>query len=335
MRVLMHVRPTSRSVLAGDAVQARATAEALRALGIEVDLAETAALPSLRDYDLVHLFNLMPIEATHKAYTEARAAGRPVVLSTVFWDPGEFLAACDPGGGLASWWRRTDPLRREVLAGARVILPNGRAELDCLRRVYGSLPPAVVVPNGVDVSLFHPRRPPARLAPHVLCVGRIGVRKNQLGLLHALRGTGLAIEFIGPVNDFAYYRACRAASWPGVRFREELHGAKLAAAFAAAPVHALVSWYETPGLASLEAAACGCRIVSTDRGCAREYLGDDAWYCAPDDAEGIRRAVLGALAGKSSPGLAEKVRGRYNWDEAAKATREGYELALRGQGQGG
>lgn len=327
----MHARPGSDRILAGDAVQARATAAALRALGIRADLAEGDLLPDLAPYDLIHLFNLMPVETTHAAFCFARAAGKPVALSTVFWDPAEFLAIWDRGGEFTAWWGRTDPLRREVLAGARVILPNSRAELDCLRRVFGrALPPHAIVPNAVDVSLFRPGLRPPMPRVDVLCVGRISARKNQLGLLEALRGTGLSVRFVGPVNDFGYYRACRAAAWPGVEFREEMRGPRLAAVYAAARVHTLASWYETPGLASLEAAACGCRVVSTDRGCAREYLGEQAWYCPPDDPAAIRAAVLAALAAPVPAGLAETVRARFNWAEAAKATIRGYERGLAG-----
>ena len=275
----MQARPGSAQVLAGDAVQVRATAAGLRALGLEVDLEERGGLPDLSPYDLVHLFNLMPVESTHTAMRAALAARKPVVLSPIFWDPSEFLNQWDRDGEFAQWWKRTDVLRQEVLAGVRLILPNAQAELECLRKAFRTLPPHWLVPNGVDASLFRPISRPARQTANLLCVARISARKNQLGLLNALRGTGLSIKFIGPVNDFAYYRACRAAAWPEVCFLPEMRGKGLLAAYNAAPVHALVSWYETPGLATLEAAACGCKVVTTDRGSAREYLGDRAWYC--------------------------------------------------------
>lgn len=328
----MHARPGSGRNLAGDAVQARETAAALRRLGLEVDLAEGETLPEPARYDLVHLFNLMPVEPAHAAFRLARARGRPVVLTPVFWDPTEFLDRWERGPEFRDWWRKTDPLRREILAGTHLLLPNAEAELACLGRIYGPLPPHRVVPNGVNEDLFRPGGRGARAAPaHVLCVARLSPRKNQLGLLEALRPTGLPVRFIGPLNDLDYYRACRRISWPGVVFEEALTGARLAAAYAAAPVHALASWYETPGLASLEAAACGCRVVSTDRGSAREYLGGDAWYCRPDEADTIREAVLAALAAPVPAGLAARVRARYNWGRAARETLRAYELVLGGR----
>ena len=330
MRVLMQARPGSGQVLAGDAVQARATAAALRELGVQVDLIENGVLPGLESYDLIHIFNLMPIEANYTAFKAAQGARKPIVLSPIFWDPRGFLEFWDKAGHFLSWWQRTESLRLEVLGGADLILPNAAAELECLRGVYGSLPPYHLVPNGVDVALFRPRpKPVTTPTPHVLCVARISARKNQLGLLQALRPTGLRVKFVGPVNDFDYYRACRAAAWPGVSFLPEVRGRGLANLFGEAPVHALVSWYETPGLASLEAAACGCRVVSTDQGSAREYLGEQAWYCRPDDPDGIRRAILAALKTSVPAGLAGMVREKYNWGQAALATLAGYKSAAR------
>ncbi|MGE5550840.1 MAG: glycosyltransferase family 4 protein [Bacteroidota bacterium] len=331
MRVLMQARPGSGRILAGDAVQARATAAALRELGVRVDLSETDVLPDLAPYDLIHLFNLMPVEANRAAFEAARDARKPIVLSPIFWDPRKFLERWDKAGYFLSWWEKTEALRREVLGGVDLILPNAMAELECLRGAYGSLPRHHLVPNGVDITLFQPR-PKRAVEPHVLCVARISARKNQLGLLEALRPTGLKVRIVGPVNDFEYYRLCRAAAWPGVSFLPEVSGRALATMYNEAPVHALVSWYETPGLASLEAAACGCRVVSTDEGSAREYLGDQAWYCRPDDADGIRRAVLAALQAQVPSRLAGRVREEYNWGQAARSTLAGYECALGKRG---
>jgi glycosyltransferase involved in cell wall biosynthesis len=96
-----------------------------------------------------------------------------------------------------------------------------------------------------------------------------------------------------------------------------------------AAVHALPSWRETPGLASLEAAAAGCRIVTTGIGSARDYFGEDAWYCDPPDRASIRTAVVGALAAQPSSRLRRRVLADYTWDAAARATLEAYQAALK------
>ncbi|MFQ5806530.1 MAG: glycosyltransferase family 1 protein, partial [Phycisphaerae bacterium] len=94
-------------------------------------------------------------------------------------------------------------------------------------------------------------------------------------------------------------------------------------------VHACVSWYETPGLASLEAALSGCNLVVTPGGSTREYFGNQAYYCEPDNPGSIRAAVEAALAAAPDPELACRIAREFNWDAAAKNTLRGYQLALR------
>ena len=103
---------------------------------------------------------------------------------------------------------------------------------------------------------------------------------------------------------------------------------KLRELYRAARVHACVSWYETPGLASLEAALCGCNLVVTPGGCTHEYFGDAAHYCEPYDPRSIRAAVEAALSTEPNPELAARVTREFNWDAAARSTLRGYELAL-------
>ena len=91
-----------------------------------------------------------------------------------------------------------------------------------------------------------------------------------------------------------------------------------------AKVHAIVSWYETPGLSSLEAACGGCNIVSTDRGSTMEYFGKDATYCDPFSEESIISAVNKAMLAHSSAKLRAKIMEKYNWNGAAQDTIKGY-----------
>jgi glycosyltransferase involved in cell wall biosynthesis len=93
-------------------------------------------------------------------------------------------------------------------------------------------------------------------------------------------------------------------------------------------VHALPSWRETPGLVSLEAAAAGCRIVTTELGSTRDYFGDLAWYCYPDDFASIRRAVEMAMKAPVPADLRKQVLTQYTWQRAASATLASYEKIL-------
>jgi hypothetical protein len=190
----------------------------------------------------------------------------------------------------------------------------------------------VVVTNAVDERFFSARPEPFveryGLRDFVLCAARVEKRKNQLLLVAALRGTGIPLVIVGQPNPEEYRELCRRYADANVTFLEALPREELASAYAAAKVHALPGWFETPGLSTLEAAAAGCSIVTTDRGTAREYLGDGAWYCDPKDVVSIRNAVLAAYQAPRAGQLRELVRERYTWARAAESTLEGYRLAL-------
>src|SRR5690606_31462965 len=104
----------------------------------------------------------------------------------------------------------------------------------------------------------------------------------------------------------------------------------LAVLYKMAKVHALISWMETPGLSSLEAAAIDCNIVITDKGDTREYFEDMAYYCEPDDVASIREAIDKAYHEPLNPRLKEKVQQRYHWEKTAEMTEAGYRKILRG-----
>ena len=269
MRVLMATRPDYLRVAGGDTVQLLRTRAALEALGVSVEV--VAGLPeTVADYDLVHVFNLTrPEDALHQAW-RAQAAEKPVILSTIYWDMEEFWLRGDPDEPTdpreAETWRAMKVAELGLLrAQARAVvtlsdwfLPNARAEGQLVTEQLGA--PAdrhTVTALGVDEVFSHgeaERFAQAHgLREFVLCVGRIDRRKNQVALLEAVHDTGLPVVCIGDASHPRYLDRCRALAGEGVRFLPAMPPEQLADAYAAARVHALPSWYETPGLVSLEA----------------------------------------------------------------------------------
>ncbi|MHC4179244.1 MAG: glycosyltransferase [Planctomycetota bacterium] len=329
----------------GGEVQMLALARALRSVGVTARLRRPWE-DLLSGVDCLHLFGSVP---EHLSVVEAaRRHNLPVVLSTIAWfqlssywrEPRPLLgrlAACakfmarSACPGLPSWRRR---LYREV----DLLLPNSQAEAEQLVRYFLVPPERIqVVPNGADERFAAADPEPfARLVgsgKFVLCAGRIEPRKNQLGLLRAMRGTGVPVVVLGDVvpGHERYLAECRRAAGRQVRFipRIDHHDPLLASAYAACGCLVLASWYETPGLVALEAALSGTPLVLPRHGSASEYFGPLAAYVRPGDLPGIRRAVLAALARGRSPVLAELVRSNFSWNAAAQATREAYDRILR------
>jgi glycosyltransferase involved in cell wall biosynthesis len=214
-----------------------------------------------------------------------------------------------------------------------LLLPNSNAEADQLMRLFQVSAKRIhVVPNGAD-----PRFADADgeefikyygLRDFVLSVGRIEPRKNQLGLLRALKGTGIPIVVMGdPVpENKAYHVACLREAGSNVRFigRLDHDDPLLASAYGACRCLALTSWFETPGLVALEAAMSGVPLVLPRGGSAHEYFGDQALYVGSENLPEIRSAVQTAFNSDRNYDLALRVREQFTWESVAKTTQLAY-----------
>jgi glycosyltransferase involved in cell wall biosynthesis len=299
------------------------------------------------DYDILHVFGMLSPELWYLSGA-ARRFGVKVAVSTIYWPVLPHLLRhpfssrkLRIGQILRYHLQRTIPLFGETLHLVRtadVLLPNSQAEAEILRREFGANPERIsVVPNAVDES-FEPGDPSLfadrfGVKDFVLCVGRIEDRKNQHRLIQALRGTGIPIVLAGLYTEGdRYYQYCRSFAGPEVIFTGAIPHADplLLSAFAACRVFVLPSWFETPGLAALEAARCGAPVVITNGGCTREYFGEEAMYVNPYDERDIRRSVLTAYERGSARAavLSERVRREYTWGNCARQTHEAYARAL-------
>ncbi|MGN6758111.1 MAG: glycosyltransferase family 4 protein [Thermomicrobiales bacterium] len=345
LRVLLQTRDDFRAVPGGDTVQAEHTAEELRALGVAVDLTGDLA-PDLSAYDLVHVFNTFVIEEPFRQVVRARAWGLPVALSPIYhWNQDALrrllYGAAAAGPAQSAFDRLLRARQQTVLGAAALILPNSRAEASAIARDFPGLPGLTrIVPNAVDgrFAAGDGARFCARhgLTPRgfVLCAGRKEHRKNQAALIRICAELGLPLVLVGyePPAVHAYLAECRAlaeASPVPVLFLPHLDPDDLADAYAAARVYAQPSYFETVGLASLEAALGGANIVTTADSGVAEYLDDAAWYCRASEPDSVRDAVAAAWAAPLRADLGPAIVARFTWRRAAEETLRGYEEVLR------
>jgi glycosyltransferase involved in cell wall biosynthesis len=291
---------------------------------------------------LLHLFGM-----SREGLELARVANRrgvPVVMSPICWFEPRAIWALEPGvrkkiGGLGRWGlRRAVPRiggwRRELLMLSDAILPNSRAEGEQLIKLF-AVPAEKIhfVPNGVsahfgqaDPELFRSKYGDQEF---ILFVGRVEPRKNPLGLIRAAQRLGLHTVIIGDAPPAAddYAAECRREGGREVTWLRGIdhHAPLLASAYAAATVFALPSWFETPGLAALEAALAGCPVVITPYGSAREYFGDLATYARPHRREEIAQALQTSWQQGRNSRLSGFVASRYLWPVVAQRTAEIYD----------
>ena len=128
-----------------------------------------------------------------------------------------------------------------------------------------------------------------------------------------------------PLEHLKYDQECRKVAESGhVRFAGPLskEDPLLASAMSNARVFALPSWFETPGLAALEAAALGTPVVITRRGSTNDYFGESAIYCDPAQPSTVKTAIESAWhkppAGRKQ--LSERIQKEWTWTEVARIT---------------
>ena len=330
----------------GPRTQILQTKRCLEALGVGVSLFESWQGLDMKKLDLVHLFGAN-IGTFHLA-REIHKLSIPLVVSPIFYTrrAAPVVRAVVGVNGLVgkivngAW---TDyGIASGICAMARAVLPNTAAEARLVSRGLG-VPKEKIhhVPNGVegrfadaDPSLFLKEY---GLENFVLNVGHIGPeRKNVLRLIRALEAVEAPAVIIGRIEQSEYAAAClrEAKKNPRLIIIDSLpnDSAMLASAYAACDVFALPSLYETPGIAALEAALAGAKIVITGEGGTREYFGAFAEYVDPSSAASIQRGIEKALAAEKDPALREHIRKEYLWERVAEMTRSVYEAVLSSAG---
>lgn len=352
LRILFQLRPNAFTHRGGDTVLLERYREELTKQGARV-VVDLEHREDPKNFDLIHLFNFATPALLLQEAQAAVVARIPFVVTTLNEDlpkfhsqahaQAKFLTGYVASSQDAIWYATNMPNLEElrpapsfenhwVVEHASGLLVNGFGEQASLEAQYGELPNVRVVPVGFDQAPASPELFVNNygMQDFVLCVGRLEHRKNQLLLLKVLEHIDLPVVLVGGGFSYQpdYENAVRSFRRRGQTLLVgRLDDAMLASAYAAARVHVLPSWYELPGLVSLEAAYHGCQIVATATGTTVDYLGDFAWYAEPDDEYSLLHAILGAYYSPPKEGLREHV-ARYSWHESVLSLADSYIAAL-------
>lgn len=224
--------------------------------------------------------------------------------------PNRYLSL---GDGYGPGRRRLDQRRYHQSAHVIAVSQATRAQLIELLGVPESR--ISVVHNGVELERW--RSEPQTLdagvldrlqirAPFVVYAGGADWRKNAEGMFGALKrcerhplGRELQLVWAGSLNSETQRRLRRAAREQGVDGRLVLTGyvsdAELASLYRQATALLFVSRMEGFGYPIIEAMACGCPVITSDRSSMAEIAGTSAKLVDPENHEQIAAALTELL----------------------------------------
>ena len=334
MAIYYYVYPSAFQNPGGGEVQLLKTKEYLEKRGLVIRLYDQWR-DKLQKGDLLHVFG--SVKYCYGLMRTAKEAGTKILLSTISWfdwrsalhtysDPRQralnvirhLAKTCFP-------W--VPSLRKSMMQISDLLLPNSEAEAEQLIRYFRMKRDQIaVVPNGVD-PIFERSDPKLfvdryGLKDFFLCVGRMEPRKNQRALVRAHRGMKKPLVVIGEtVSRYKDYESlCRKEAGENVHFLGYLpmDSDLLRSAYAACDTFVLPSWFETPGLAALEAALAGAKVVITGGGSTREYFGESATYADPNSLSDIRQKMEQAMTQNKNGRLRTRIRENYLWEKVAE-----------------
>lgn len=195
--------------------------------------------------------------------------------------------------------------RRYTAANAQHLIGRNRESLDVMAR-EGYDGPASVVPNAVDVDLFHPMdrataRTSARLDGFVLgYFGRLVEEKGLDDLIDALPDLPADCRVLlvgdGPAKPALIARAESRGVLSRVEFRPGVSPEELVPLMNALDVFVLPSrttpgWKEQFGRVIIEAMACGVPVIGSDSGAIPDVIADTGLVFPERDPRSLADAI--------------------------------------------
>jgi len=250
--------------------------------------------------------------------------------------PFKYPASFSPRGGhdiVANQQRRLAWVKKEVA----LVMVDSQATKDDVLEILGIPAQKIrVVRLAADAS-FRPQ-PTAKIeqikeqygikGDYLLNVGAREPRKNLAGVMEAFklfsrtprRRASLVIAGKQAWGENHEYRV------PGIKYLGYVPSEDLPALYSGAACFVYPSFYEGFGLPVLEAMACGCPVVTTDRGSLAEIAGGAAVLVDPEKPAVIAAGINQAIQGQDKlrrQGIVQAK--KFSWQKTAQAVRQVYE----------
>jgi glycosyltransferase involved in cell wall biosynthesis len=228
----------------------------------------------------------------------------------------------------------------QMLKLSDAVLVQTEAEARDLMGTYGVNINWHKVQNGVSENFLQKREYVNHLGikDYIICVGRIEARKNQLSVIKAVENLrketnkDIKLVLIGYKSSqkhfeyvYRFNKELQKHDW--IKYIGAVPYTEIADYYHYAKVCISASWFETSGLTLIEALFCGANVVATGER-AKEFLGEFASYCEPDNIVSITSALKKEYEAKV-PVMPEDMRSQYTWHKTALETKKVYEMVLK------
>ncbi|HCC6185453.1 TPA: glycosyltransferase family 4 protein, partial [Klebsiella pneumoniae] len=149
-----------------------------------------------------------------------------------------------------------------------------------------------VVYNAVNASFKISSDKSIGQKKYLLAVSSPALHKNFHGLIHSFVKSNLDIDLIiiGAASKSIY--KIDFNSDERIRFMGRVSDEKLINLYQNATAFIFPSFYEGFGIPPLEAQACGCPVLSSDRASMKEILKDSVLYFDPQSADDISNSIF-------------------------------------------
>lgn len=296
-------------------------------------------------YDIYHFVGLG--FSTGVMAARAKALGAKVIISPIFYLRSADEHLIRVRGLFGPCAGPVHRLYGDALKDADLILPNSLAESNQISRIWkivgdkGEKNKSAILHNGYDSDVFS-RKSEAEEAeieknrPYVLSVSMLDERKNTLNLIEAFMSLNENIRLIliganrssNKRFDEKLRKAIKSSNGRVVHLGVISEKKILAQWYRGAIAHILPSSLETPGIASLEAAAVGTPVIVGDCLPVREYFKDNARLIDGSSIDSIRDSLSDAINGKISPFPSDQI-SQYSWSSVRMNLMKYYETLLQ------
>jgi hypothetical protein len=323
-RILIAIRKDAAEQPDADVDDAFELARRLRSEGFSVDVRSQLAPVDYDAYDLVHAFGALAVDDATWTLRNARAAGKPTVLTPGLEDVGArgvwgarissaLFASHFEERALAQ--KLLPPLERHephpefeervraLMDLADVVLVSGAQEEQVLRERFARRDDVYIAAPYLNTGTApEPVDELVGSEEFVLAHAPIDPRCNQVLLARAVRHLELPLVLLGPVTDATYLELVREQCGDRVYFVPEASPGQVAALYGRARVYADAAWIGYGLRRIAQAAAFGCTLAVSNLRYAGALWRPGLWEVDPANPDSIAAGIGDAWvhAGRSA-----------------------------------